>query len=64
MPGEPNARGALGGGDVVRRHFARDLATPLDRLGAAVHSGDVEPLMRRDRKGAKSANDFATLTAA
>src|SRR5690242_10866170 len=42
---EPGPRRTLGGGDLGLRHLLGDLAPQPDRLGAAAHGGEIEPLV-------------------
>jgi L-gulonate 3-dehydrogenase len=51
MAREPLACGALSCGDFLLRHLARNLTAQANRLLAAAHRRDIEPLMRRHHVG-------------
>ena len=55
--GEEGARGALGLGDLSRRHRRGDFLAQADRVRIALHGGEVEPFMCHDEVGRNRAAD-------
>src|SRR5690349_2584216 len=51
VPGEPVARGTLGGRDLGRRHVGGDLLTQLGGRLASAHGCEIEPLVRSHEVG-------------